>query len=63
MAHPDRAHARAASRQAWGDHVFVEERTLDVHIRRLRQALELPGHKDVIETERGIGYCSRSSLP
>ena len=40
----------------WGDHVFVEERTVDVHIRRLRMALEPSGHDALIETVRGAGY-------
>jgi len=63
MTHPDRVYTRGhLLDKVWGDHVFVEERTLDVHIRRLRQALQPSGHKDLIETERGIGYCFRSSL-
>ena len=63
MTHPDRVFSRSQLLdKVWGDHVFVEERTLDVHIRRLRQALQPSGHKDMIETERGIGYCFRSSL-
>ncbi|MEO8135336.1 MAG: phosphate regulon transcriptional regulator PhoB [Betaproteobacteria bacterium] len=63
MTHPDRVFSRAQLLdKVWGDHVFVEERTLDVHIRRLRQALRPSGHKDMIETERGIGYCFRSTL-
>jgi len=42
--------------QVWGDHVYIEERTVDVHIRRLRLALE-PFHQDgLIETVRGAGY-------
>jgi two-component system phosphate regulon response regulator PhoB len=40
----------------WGDHVFVEERTVDVHIRRLRAALEATGHDALIQTIRGSGY-------
>ena len=39
-----------------GDHVFVEERTVDVHIRRLRKALEPTGHDRLVETVRGAGY-------
>jgi two-component system phosphate regulon response regulator PhoB len=42
--------------QVWGDHVFVEERTVDVHIRRLRAALETSGHDSLIQTVRGSGY-------
>jgi two-component system phosphate regulon response regulator PhoB len=40
----------------WGDHVFIEERTVDVHIRRLRKALEPTGHDRLIDTVRGSGY-------
>ncbi|HRA24325.1 MAG TPA: winged helix-turn-helix domain-containing protein, partial [Usitatibacteraceae bacterium] len=40
----------------WGDHVFIEERTVDVHIRRLRSALEKSGHHTFIQTIRGSGY-------
>jgi two-component system phosphate regulon response regulator PhoB len=40
----------------WGDHVFIEERTVDVHIRRLRLALQPTGHDRLIETVRGGGY-------
>ncbi len=42
--------------QVWGDHVFVEERTVDVHIRRLRAVLESTGHDGLIQTVRGSGY-------
>jgi two-component system phosphate regulon response regulator PhoB len=42
--------------QVWGDHVFVEDRTVDVHIRRLRLALAATGHDALIETVRGVGY-------
>ena len=48
--------------QVWGDHVFVEERTVDVHIRRLRAVLEATGHDRLIQTVRGSGY-RFSSLP
>jgi two-component system phosphate regulon response regulator PhoB len=40
----------------WGDHVFIEDRTVDVHIRRLRDALSPSGHGDLVETVRGAGY-------
>ncbi|HEY1059589.1 MAG TPA: phosphate regulon transcriptional regulator PhoB [Limnobacter sp.] len=57
MTHPERVHSRTQLLdQVWGDHVFVEERTVDVHIRRLRQALTLSGHDRLIETVRGAGY-------
>jgi len=57
MAHPERVHSRSqVLDHVWGDHVFVEERTVDVHIRRLRKALEPTGHDRLIETVRGSGY-------
>ena len=57
MTHPERVHSRAQLLdQVWGDHVFVEERTVDVHIRRLRSALEPSGHDSLIQTVRGTGY-------
>jgi two-component system phosphate regulon response regulator PhoB len=57
MAHPERVHSRTQLLdQVWGDHVFVEERTVDVHIRRLRKALEPTAHDRLIETVRGSGY-------
>ena len=57
MTHPERVHSRThLLDQVWGDHVFVEERTVDVHIRRLRKALEPTGHDRLIETVRGSGY-------
>ena len=55
--HAERVHTRAQLLdQVWGDHVFVEERTVDVHIRRLRAALESSGHDRLIQTVRGTGY-------
>jgi two-component system phosphate regulon response regulator PhoB len=57
MTHAERVHSRAQLLDhVWGDHVFVEERTVDVHIRRLRKALEPSGHDRLIETVRGSGY-------
>jgi two-component system phosphate regulon response regulator PhoB len=57
LARPERVHTRAQLLdQVWGDHVAIEERTVDVHIRRLRQALEPAGCADMIETVRGTGY-------
>ncbi len=57
MTHPERVHSRTQLLdQVWGDHVFVEERTVDVHIRRLRKALEPSAHDRLIETVRGSGY-------
>jgi len=57
MTHPERVHSRTQLLDhVWGDHVFVEERTVDVHIRRLRCALEPTGHDRLIQTVRGSGY-------
>jgi two-component system phosphate regulon response regulator PhoB len=57
MARPDRVHTRTQLLdQVWGDHVYIEERTIDVHIRRLRLALEPHGQEHMIETVRGTGY-------
>ncbi|HJS39464.1 MAG TPA: phosphate regulon transcriptional regulator PhoB [Burkholderiales bacterium] len=57
LTHAERVHSRTQLLDhVWGDHVFVEERTVDVHIRRLRKALEPSGHDRLIETVRGSGY-------
>jgi two-component system phosphate regulon response regulator PhoB len=57
MTHAERVYSRAQLLdQVWGDHVFIEERTVDVHIRRLRKALETSQHDHLIETVRGAGY-------
>ncbi len=57
MTHPDRVLSRAKLLDGvWGDHVFIEERTVDVHIRRLRLALHATGHDRLVETVRGGGY-------
>ncbi|HEY9461047.1 MAG TPA: phosphate regulon transcriptional regulator PhoB [Paralcaligenes sp.] len=57
MTHPNRVFSRAQLLdRVWGDHVFVEERTVDVHIRRLRKALQSSRHDAHIETVRGAGY-------
>jgi two-component system phosphate regulon response regulator PhoB len=57
ITHPGRAYTRVKLLDAvWGDNVFVEERTVDVHIRRLRQALSPSGHHKLLETVRGVGY-------
>ena len=57
MTHTGRVHSRSQLlNHVWGDHVFVEERTVDVHIRRLRQALEPSGLNGLIQTVRGSGY-------
>jgi two-component system phosphate regulon response regulator PhoB len=57
MTHPERVYSRTQLLDfVWGDHVFIEERTVDVHIRRLRAALEPSGHHALIQTVRGSGY-------
>ena len=62
MTHPDRVYSRAQLLdEVWGDHVFVEDRTVDVHVRQLRHALQPSGRDRMIETVRGAGYCFRTS--
>jgi len=57
MSHSERVHTRSQLLDGvWGDHVFVEDRTVDVHIRRLRKALEIVAKDDLIQTVRGSGY-------
>jgi two-component system phosphate regulon response regulator PhoB len=61
MTHANRVYSRSQLLdEVWGDHVFIEERTVDVHIRRLRQALARSGHDALVETVRGSGYALRS---
>lgn len=63
MTHTERVYSRAQLLdEVWGDHVFVEERTVDVHIRRLRQALEPSKHDSLVETVRGTGYRFKRGL-
>lgn len=57
MTHPERVYSRSQLLdQVWGDDVFVEERTVDVHIRRLRIVLEVSAHDNLVQTVRGAGY-------
>ena len=57
MSHPERVHSRAQLLdRVWGDHVFIEERTVDVHVKRLREALAPAQCAALIETVRGAGY-------
>jgi two-component system phosphate regulon response regulator PhoB len=64
MTHAERVYSRAQLLdEVWGDRVFVEERTVDVHIRRLRQTLKPTGHEELLETVRGVGYRFRRNLP
>jgi len=57
MTHPEKVHSRATLLdRVWGDHVFIEERTVDVHIKRLRESLSPYGCANFLETVRGAGY-------
>lgn len=57
MTHSERVHSRSQLLDGvWGDHIFVEDRTVDVHIRRLRKILEPVGKDGLIQTVRGSGY-------
>ena len=61
ITHPNRVYTRTQLMdEIWGDQVIIEERTVDVHIRRLRQALSPSGHDSLIETVRGRGYALRT---
>ena len=56
-AHPERVFSRAQLLdQVWGDHTFIEERTVDVHILRLRKALNMQDAESLVQTVRGAGY-------
>jgi len=57
MRHPERVYSRnQVLDQVWGNNVYIEERTVDVHIRRLRKALALSGYDQLVQTVRGVGY-------
>ncbi|WP_022977151.1 phosphate regulon transcriptional regulator PhoB [Nevskia ramosa] len=57
ISHPERVYTREqVLDRVWGQSVYVEERTVDVHIRRLRKALEPHGYDGMIQTVRGTGY-------
>ena len=57
LTHPERVHSRAQLLdRVWGDHVFIEERTVDVHVKRLREALTPVQSAQLVETVRGAGY-------
>ncbi|MCL1079815.1 phosphate regulon transcriptional regulatory protein PhoB [Parashewanella spongiae] len=57
MTHPERVYSREQLLDnVWGTNVYVEDRTVDVHIRRLRKAVESSGHDRLIQTVRGAGY-------
>ncbi len=62
MTHTERVHSRSQLLNCvWGDHVFIEERTIDVHVKRLREALAEVDCQHLIETVRGVGY--RLAIP
>lgn len=57
MTHPDKVYSRTQLLdKVWGQNVYIEERTVDVHIRRLRKILAQHGRDDLIQTVRGFGY-------
>ena len=63
MTHPNRVYSRSKLLDAvWGDDAVVEDRTVDVHVRRLRQALAPSGHDALVETVRGSGYLLRGGV-
>ena len=62
MKHPERVHSRPQLLdKVWGDHVFIEERTVDVHVKRLRESLGPAAN--VVETVRGAGYRLTAQVP
>ena len=68
MAYKERVHTRSQLLdRVWGDHVFIEDRTVDVHIRRLRKILEAVDKENLVQTVRGTGYrfsveCNKESI-
>lgn len=63
MAHPERVYSREQLLDhVWGTNVYVEDRTVDVHIRRLRKAIGPLGHDRLVQTVRGAGYRFSSKL-
>jgi two-component system phosphate regulon response regulator PhoB len=57
MTHQERVYSRAQLLDfVWGNNVYIEERTIDVHIRRLRKVLAINGYDKYIQTVRGAGY-------
>ena len=57
MTHPDKVFSRTQLLdQVWGRSVYIEERTVDVHVRRLRKILETYGKEELVQTVRGFGY-------
>ena len=62
MTHPARLHAQPVLDHVWGGGVYVEERTVDVHIRRLRMTLEPHAMDALVQTVRGAGYRFSASV-
>jgi two-component system phosphate regulon response regulator PhoB len=57
VGHPERVFSRGQLLDSvWGDHVFIEERTVDVHVLRLRKSLATAGAQGLVQTVRGLGY-------
>ena len=57
MTHPERVHSRERVLDAvWGNNAYIDERTVDVHVRRLRKALTASGYDRFVQTVRGVGY-------
>lgn len=57
ISHPERVHSRSSLLDhVWGNEAYIEERTVDVHIKRLRNALAAAGCDEMVETVRGSGY-------
>ena len=57
MTHPDKVYSRSQLLdQVWGSNIYIEERTVDVHIRRLRKILAEYGREELVQTVRGFGY-------
>ncbi|MCK9564043.1 MAG: winged helix-turn-helix domain-containing protein, partial [Bacteroidales bacterium] len=57
LTHQDRVYSRdQILDHVWGGNVYMDERTVDVHIRRLRKALSIKDHNQLIQTVRGVGY-------
>ncbi len=62
MTHTNRIYSRSQLLDhVWGDHVFMSERTVDVHVRRLRKILSDTGHEHYIQTIHGSGYCFKNT--
>ena len=63
LTHSERSYTRAQLLDlVWGDHVYIEERTVDVHILRLRKILQKVGLEAHLETVRGVGYCWQNEV-